>query len=117
MAKKRAPGGGRKPLYTDKTVKVAVTLLPSQIEAMQQLGDGNLSAGIRKAIEAMTNHAYFINEQMLGDEANVQDAERMVKLLREHGHDVEYGEPMRRNPEPPFNDAEWQKCLDLISRM
>lgn len=50
MAKKRAPGGGRKPLYADKTTKVAITLLPAQVEAMKQLGNGNLSAGIRKAI-------------------------------------------------------------------
>lgn len=52
MARKRAPGGGRKPLTpTEPTVKVAITLLSSQVEAMKQLGDGNLSAGIRKAID------------------------------------------------------------------
>lgn len=46
---------GRKPLEaTEPTVKVAITLLPSQVEAMKQLGDGNLSLGIRKAIENMT---------------------------------------------------------------
>lgn len=56
MTNKRAPGGGRKPLYSDKTTKVAVTLLPAQVEAMKQLGDGNLSAGIRKAIEIATAH-------------------------------------------------------------
>lgn len=62
MAKTRAAGGGRKPLTTtEPTVKVAITLLASQAEAMKQLGDGNLSAGIRKAIENMsnTNHKYY----------------------------------------------------------
>ena len=47
-------GQGRKPLTpTEPTVKVAITLLASQVEAMQQLGNGNLSAGIRKAIDTM----------------------------------------------------------------
>jgi hypothetical protein len=86
------------------------------LEAMKQLGNGNLSAGIRKAIE-MTTQPYYINEQMLGNGAKEASARLMVDLLREHGHDVEYGEPMRRNPEPPFNDAEWQECLDLIGKM
>lgn len=52
MKKTRAAGGGRKPLTAaEPTVKVAITLLASQAEAMKQLGNGNLSAGIRKAIE------------------------------------------------------------------
>lgn len=46
-------GQGRKPLYSQKTTKVAVTLLPDQVEAMKKLGNGNLSAGIRKAIEIL----------------------------------------------------------------
>lgn len=45
-------GQGRKPLATtDPTIKVAITLLSSQVEAMEKLGNGNLSAGIRKAID------------------------------------------------------------------
>lgn len=47
-------GAGRKPLApTEPTKKVAITLLASQIDAMTTLGNGNLSAGIRKAIENM----------------------------------------------------------------
>jgi hypothetical protein len=57
MTKTRAPGGGRKSLYPEKTTKVAVTLLPEQREAMKQLGNGNLSAGIRKAIDMHTQTA------------------------------------------------------------
>lgn len=118
MKKTRAAGGGRKPLTTtEPTVKVAITLLPSQVEAMKELGDGNLSAGIRKAIENMNTQTYFITEEHLGSQATEANARLMVDLLREHGHDVEYGEPMRRNPEPPFNDNEWAECLDLISKM
>lgn len=65
MTKKRAPGGGRKPLApTEPTVKVAITLLASQVEAMNQLGNGNLSAGIRKAIENMTT--VTIEQKMSG---------------------------------------------------
>lgn len=53
--KRRAAGRGRKPLATtEPTVKVSITLLSSQVEAAKQLGDGNLSAGIRKAIEMTT---------------------------------------------------------------
>lgn len=48
-------GQGRKPLYHVKTTKVAVTLLPSQVEAVKKFGDGNLSAGVRKAIEIAIN--------------------------------------------------------------
>jgi hypothetical protein len=62
-------------------------------------------------------NTYYITEEHLGSEATEASARLMVDLLHEHGHDVEYGEPMRRNPEPPFNDAEWQECLDLISKM
>ena len=59
---------------------------------------------------------YYIDEQMLGPEATEKNARLMVDLLREHGHDVEYGHNMNRE-EPPFNDNEWQECLDLISKM
>lgn len=65
----------------------------------------------------MNSNTYYISEQMLGSDATEKDARLMADLLREHGHDVEYGEPMRRNSEPPFNDAEWEECLDLISKM
>lgn len=55
-------GQGRKPLTTaEPTVKVAITLLPSQVEAMKELGDGNLSAGIRKAIDMTTQPIERIN--------------------------------------------------------
>lgn len=60
---------------------------------------------------------YYITEENLGQWATRADAELMVKLLREHGHNVLYGEPMQRNPDPPFNDAEWQECLDLLDKM
>lgn len=44
-------GQGRKLLDGKGATKVAVTLLPEQVEAMKRLGSGNLSAGIRKAID------------------------------------------------------------------
>jgi len=55
---------GRKPLAGEGATKVAVTLLPEQVEAMKQLGNGNLSAGIRKAIE-MTTQPRNITESWL----------------------------------------------------
>lgn len=41
-------GQGRKPLHSEKTVKRNVTLLPSQVEELTHLGEGNLSAGISR---------------------------------------------------------------------
>lgn len=44
--------------WQEPTITVAITLLSSQVEAMKQLGDGNLSAGIRKVIETMTTETH-----------------------------------------------------------
>lgn len=70
-------GQGRKPLYSEKTVKRNVTLLPSQVEAMSQLGNGNLSAGIRKAIDMTTTNL------MTDDQRALYEAVNGVKLPRQ----------------------------------
>ena len=47
------PGSGPKPKRPeDKTVSVSVTLLPAQIEKARRLGDGNISKGLRVALDA-----------------------------------------------------------------
>lgn len=54
--RKRAPGAGRKPLSDrEPTGRHAVTMPDSYWEASRDLGDGNVSAGIRKALEAHIN--------------------------------------------------------------
>lgn len=45
--KKRAPGGGRKPLLGKPLITVSVSLTASQIEYMTEQGHGNLSDGAR----------------------------------------------------------------------
>lgn len=72
-------GQGRKPLYSEKTVKRNVTLLPSQVEAMEKLGEGNLSAGIRKAIDMSTKPTNLMTD----DQRALYEAVNGVKLPRQ----------------------------------
>lgn len=52
VSKTRAAGGGRKSLSpAEKTTSRNVTLLPSQVTELERMGDGNLSAGIRRMYE------------------------------------------------------------------
>lgn len=50
--RKRAPGGGRKPLAStdDPTQRHDVTMPVSLWDKARELGDGNASAGIRRAL-------------------------------------------------------------------
>jgi hypothetical protein len=43
-------GAGRKPIGAARMVAVTVTLPADLIEKLEQLGEGNLSAGIREAV-------------------------------------------------------------------
>lgn len=43
-------GAGRPPVATGGTRKVSITLDPATLAALEQLGDGNLSAGVREAV-------------------------------------------------------------------
>lgn len=91
MTKKRAAGGGRKPLNpNEKTTKVAVTLLPSQVEAMIQLGNGNLSAGIRKAIDMSI---YTNIDERYGEQVQATIAD--YQALNPDGQFVEVGGEIR----------------------
>lgn len=45
------PGAGRKPLGKRKLKKVLVGLAEKNIQQAKLLGDGNLSLGVRRAIE------------------------------------------------------------------
>lgn len=47
----RSPGRPR--IANDKTVRTTITILPEHLEAMKELGNGNLSIGIRYAIESI----------------------------------------------------------------
>jgi hypothetical protein len=58
---------------------------------------------------------YRIDEQMLGDEANEQDARRMVELLSQQGYDVAYGHALSQD-ETLIADRDWEAALDTISR-
>lgn len=51
--RKRAPGGGRKPLAStdDPTQRQDVTMPASYWAKARELGDGNASAGIRVALD------------------------------------------------------------------
>ena len=44
------PTAGRKPLYADGMVKIEVFLPPDLRAAAEELGDGNISAGVRRAL-------------------------------------------------------------------
>jgi len=53
MKPKRTHGGqregaGRKLIYDQKMVKITVTLPPACVDALRDLGEGNVSLGIRK---------------------------------------------------------------------
>jgi hypothetical protein len=44
------PGAGRKPLHGQRMVRKSVVLDLATVEAAQRLGDGSLSAGLRRAV-------------------------------------------------------------------
>lgn len=49
--RKRAPGGGRKPLaQNDQTVSREITMPESYWTCAAEMGDGNASAGVRSAL-------------------------------------------------------------------
>lgn len=50
--RKRAPGGGRKSLYDEPMEKITIRLPIPVVAHLRTLGDGNISAGIRRAIES-----------------------------------------------------------------
>lgn len=51
------PKGGRPPIGTEPMQKKLVTLDRGTIERGTKLGDGNLSAGIRKALKPKTEES------------------------------------------------------------
>jgi len=46
-------GAGRKLMYDQKMIKVTVTLPPACVDALRDLGEGNVSLGIRKLSEPL----------------------------------------------------------------
>lgn len=58
---------------------------------------------------------YYVDEQMLGDEATVEDAERMVELLTEWGYTVEYGHSIDQD-EREIKQKDWNDALNIISQ-
>jgi len=48
--RKRAPGGGAKPLYGERMTNCTVRLPPVQVARLKALGNGNLSKGLHKAL-------------------------------------------------------------------
>lgn len=52
--RKRAPGGGRKPLAPGGLVRISVRLAANDIEYLRQI-DSNVSAAIRKLIQKQRN--------------------------------------------------------------
>ncbi len=51
--RKRAPGGGRKPLNpAQPTRRITVALDAAQYDKATALGDGNVAKGVRKALDA-----------------------------------------------------------------
>lgn len=43
----KRPGAGRPPVSDEKTLRVTITMTPTHFDVAQQLGDGNVSAGVR----------------------------------------------------------------------
>ena len=46
--KKHKPGAGRPRLFAADTVRYSVSLTPEMVEHIRALGQGNLSAGVRR---------------------------------------------------------------------
>lgn len=106
-------GQGRKPLDGKGATKVAVTLLPEQVKAMKQLGNGNLSAGIRKAIE-MTTQTTNVTLKFVAQSGHVWeetvDADEVDQLVERtvatHG-DIERVEQLA-SPDDISGDTIWK---------
>jgi len=62
--------------------------------------------------EQQTMDTYYVSEQMLGQFATEQDAQQMVHLLKERGHNVEYGTQINRIK--PIPDDVWFDCLNQV---
>jgi len=62
---------------------------------------------------------YFINEEMVGNEATREDAKKMVELLSDRGYDVEYGQSITQtgfddDGQPVIDDTDWDDCLSQL---
>jgi len=68
----------------------------------------------REEIKDMST--YYITNAMLGDQATADDARRLVALLAQRGYDVAYGNPRRDQRDEEIRQADWNDCLDILSR-
>ena len=61
---------------------------------------------------------YLINTEMLGEDATVEQAEKMVELLQGKGYDVDYtddfGSINRDFDENPIPENVWENAIQLI---
>lgn len=69
---KRTPGRPRLN-ETEKTQPYTISLTPSEAEAIRKIGNGNLSLGIRKAIENMNTMKYNYTTGTKGSVITLQD--------------------------------------------
>lgn len=59
---------------------------------------------------------YYVEQEMIGDDATAADVRRMVELLQERGIDAEAGSPLIWNHDrEAVSDTVWQDCLDILS--
>lgn len=107
-----------------KPVIVPVRLTPAQAAQVAELtaaGFGNQSDVIRTAIDRMHQQErkmnakpiVYVEPEMLGSEAFVDSARRMVELLKERGYDARLGSALHGEEVP---ESVWGECLDIISR-
>lgn len=60
---------------------------------------------------------YYVEREMLGDDATAADVSRMCELLQERGVDAVVGSPLHFGHDPDAcPDAVWDECLDILSR-
>ena len=53
--RRRAPGGGRKPIYDAPLIRCMIRLPQEAIEDLRTLGSGNIAAGVRRLWEQWRN--------------------------------------------------------------
>jgi len=93
-----------------------------QLDELSAAGFGNQTDVIRIAIDRMYQQEkramnakpiVYVEPEMLGSEAFIDSARRMVELLKERGYDARLGSALHGEDVP---ESVWNECLDIISR-
>lgn len=101
-------------------VKLGAITIAQIRELAAQRGESQANV-VSIAIDRMAREEketmYYVEREMLGDDATAADVSRMCELLQERGINAVIGSPLHSRHDPDAcPDAVWEECLDILIR-